>query len=80
MHMLDQIEAALGLRDEGGVGGNGSCGSNGGLLEDSVSATLLNIVINQEAVESMEGDRAGVKSLRTTVKSIEVLLKGGLVV
>ncbi len=80
MHMLDQIEAVLGLPDEGGASGNGSCGGNGGLLEDSVSATLLNIVINQEAAESTEGDRAGLKSLRTTVKSIELLLKGGLVV
>ena len=71
MHMLDQIETTLGLPDEAGSGGNG-----GGLLEDSVSATLLNIVINQEAVESPEGDRAGVKSLRTTVKSIHGLLKG----
>lgn len=71
MHMLDQIEMVLGLPTDGEVGRSGC-----GLLEDSTSLTLLNIVINQEAAEGKEGDRAGVKSLRMTVKSIKGLLRG----
>lgn len=73
MHMLDQIETVLGLPNEGGVSGSGN-----GLLEDSVSLTLLNIVINQDAAGCAGGDEAGIKSLRITVKSIKGLLKGKL--
>jgi len=79
MHMLNQIETTLGLPDDGEVGGNGGGAVSSGLLEDSVSATLLNIVVNQEAVESTDGDRAGTKSLRMTVKSIKGLLRGNSV-
>lgn len=75
IQMLDRIEAALGLPDDSGTAGRE--GVRGvGILEDSVSTALLEIVMKQEAMDCAEGVRGGSKLLRDTWKSINSLLKG----
>lgn len=75
VHMLDQIESALGLPDDICTAENAGS-MRRGILEDSVSTALLEVVMKQEATDCAEGDRAGIKSLRNTWKSINRLLDG----
>lgn len=79
IHMLDRIEAALGLPDDSGTAGRG--GVRGvGVLGDSVSTALLEVVMKQEVMDCAEGDRAGTKLLRDIWKSVDSLLKGRMAI
>ena len=75
VHMLNQIETTLGLPDDRcTVGKSGG----GGVLEDSASRALLELVLNQEAMEGNEGDGIGHKPLRQILDSIKRSLRGNM--
>ncbi|MCJ1280161.1 hypothetical protein MMC21_007988 [Puttea exsequens] len=84
-HMLEEVEDALGMPDDGS--GNGK-GAGRGLLEDSLAASILGMVVTREMGEGERPevgagtgvgvgvDRTGAKALRAEMEEIKALLRG----
>ena len=83
--MLEEVEDALGMPDDGS--GNGK-GAGRGLLEDSLAASILGMVVTREMGEGERPevgagtgvgvgvDRTGAKALRAEMEEIKALLRG----
>jgi Fungal Zn(2)-Cys(6) binuclear cluster domain len=76
--ILDTIHQTLGLRAVSAVQkhNGGSDGRASGILGGPLPAALLEIVLNQKGAEYLEGDAAGIVSLKATVERIRQLLRG----
>lgn len=65
-NMLSKIDRMLGMQEESGRGG-------AGILEQTTSTTLLQMMMKEEAIETPDGTGGGVKSLREVMANVAQL-------